>query len=91
VALREVRHRRVQLKQLLDETLTQAFNFGVHQNRCWVQGVVTAVGSMTDFNALLMRMALVVKQNLSTNPSPMGLLCTVGIMLQPNRITPLVK
>jgi hypothetical protein len=53
VALREVRHRRVQLKQLLDETLTQAFNFGVHQNRCWVQGVVTAVGSMTDFNALL--------------------------------------
>jgi len=53
VALREVRHRRVQLKQVLDETLTQAFNLGLHHNRCWVQGVVRQVDSMGDFNALL--------------------------------------
>jgi hypothetical protein len=53
VALREVRHRRVQLKQLLDETLTQAFNFGTHHNDCWVQGKPTEIGSITDFNALL--------------------------------------
>ena len=53
VALREVRHRRVQLKQLLDETLTQAFNFGTHHNACWVLGKPTEIGSIPDFNALL--------------------------------------
>jgi hypothetical protein len=53
IALREVRHRRVQLKELLDETLTQAFNFGIHHNDCWVQGKPTEIGSITDFNALL--------------------------------------
>lgn|GEM_PF-84387 len=53
VALREVRHRRVQLKQLLDETLTQAFNFGTHHNACWVQGEAIEISSLTDFNALL--------------------------------------
>ena len=53
IALREVRHRRVQLKELLDETLTQAFNFGTHHNDCWVEGKPAEIGSITDFNALL--------------------------------------
>ncbi|MBD1915005.1 MULTISPECIES: hypothetical protein [Cyanophyceae] len=53
VALREVRHRRLQLKQLLDDTLTQAFNFGTHHNACWVEGKPHEIGSVTDFNALL--------------------------------------
>ncbi|QQE67719.1 hypothetical protein GFS31_44320 (plasmid) [Leptolyngbya sp. BL0902] len=53
VALREVRHRRLQLKQLLDDTLAQAFNFGTHHNACWVEGEPQAIGSVTDFNALL--------------------------------------
>jgi hypothetical protein len=53
VALREVRHRRLQLKQLLDDTLTQAFNFGTHHNACWVDGKPHDIGSVTDFNALL--------------------------------------
>jgi hypothetical protein len=53
VALREVRHRRLQLKQLLDDTLAQAFNFGHHHNACWVEGQPQAIGSLTDFNALL--------------------------------------
>ncbi|MGB3138778.1 MAG: hypothetical protein WBB18_18355, partial [Nodosilinea sp.] len=53
VALREVRHRRLQLKQLLDDTLTQAFNFGTHHNACWVEGKPHKIGSVTDFNALL--------------------------------------
>ncbi|MGB7315632.1 MAG: hypothetical protein WA939_22080 [Nodosilinea sp.] len=53
VALREVRHRRLQLKQLLDDTLTQAFNFGTHHNACWVEGKPHEIGSVADFNALL--------------------------------------
>ncbi|NEQ47451.1 MAG: hypothetical protein F6K00_29485 [Leptolyngbya sp. SIOISBB] len=53
VAAREVRHRRVQLKQLLDETLVQAFNFGTHHNACWVEGKLTEISSLTNFNALL--------------------------------------
>ena len=53
VALREVRHRRLQLKQLLDDTLTQAFNFGTHHNACWVEGKPHEIGTVTDFNALL--------------------------------------
>nr|WP_239124668.1 hypothetical protein [Leptolyngbya sp. CCY15150] len=53
VALREVRHRRLQLKQLLDDTLSQAFNFGTHHNACWVEGKPQGIGSVTDFNALL--------------------------------------
>ena len=55
VALREVRHRRLQLKQLLDDTLTQAFNFGTHHNACWVGGKPHEIVSVTDFNALLSR------------------------------------
>jgi len=53
VAAREVRHRRVQLKQLLDETLVQAFNFGTHHNACWVEGKWKEISSLTSFNALL--------------------------------------
>lgn len=53
VAAREVRHRRVQLKQLLDETLVQAFNFGTHHNACWVEGKLKEISSLTSFNALL--------------------------------------
>lgn len=53
IALREVRHRRLQLKELLDETLTQAFNFGTHHNACWVEGKPAEIGSTPDFNALL--------------------------------------
>ncbi|MFH7241628.1 MAG: hypothetical protein ACHWZW_02150 [Spirulina sp.] len=53
VALREVRHRRLQLKQLLDDTLAQAFNFATHHNACWVEGQPQDIGSVTDFNALL--------------------------------------
>ncbi|MEL7314606.1 MAG: hypothetical protein AAFN08_06605 [Cyanobacteria bacterium J06559_3] len=53
VAAREVRHRRVQLKQLLDETLMQAFDFGTHYNACWVEGKSTGISSLTSFNVLL--------------------------------------
>ena len=53
VALREVRHRRLQLKQLLDDTLAQAFNFGTHHNACWVEGQPQTISSVTGFNALL--------------------------------------
>lgn len=53
VALREVRHRRMQLKQLLDETLSQAFNLSTHHNTCWVDGEVTPIVKLMDFNAVL--------------------------------------
>lgn len=53
VARREVRHRLVQAQHLLDDTLSQAFNFAVHQNLCWVGGERIQVENATDFNGLL--------------------------------------
>jgi hypothetical protein len=53
VARREVRHRLIQAQQLLDDTLGQSFNFAVHHNPCWVEGELTQVDSVTDFNGLL--------------------------------------
>ncbi len=53
VALKEVRHRRLQLKQLLDDTLTQAFNFALHHNLCWVEGKIQPIANVQEFNALL--------------------------------------
>jgi hypothetical protein len=53
IARREVRHRRSQLKQLLDDTLTQSLNFALHGNDCWVQGETTPVASTPQFNGVL--------------------------------------
>jgi len=51
VARREVRYRLVQAEQLLDVTLSQAFD--VADNRCWIQGKQETISHVTDFNAKL--------------------------------------
>ena len=53
VARREVRHRLVQAKRLLDETLSQAFNVADRQNICWIEGQQESIGNLTAFNAKL--------------------------------------
>lgn len=53
VARREVRHRLVQAKRLLDEALSRTFNLAGDETVCWVQGVQEAITHTTDFNAKL--------------------------------------
>jgi len=52
VARREVRHRLVQARRLLDETISQAFDVA-NQNTCWIQGQPESIGHITAFNAKL--------------------------------------
>ena len=53
VARREVRHRLVQAKRLLDETLSQVFDVADSQNICWIQGQQEAIAHITAFNVKL--------------------------------------
>ena len=53
VARREVRHRLVQAKRLLDESLSQTFRFTGGQTVCWIQGKQQLIHHTTDFNAEL--------------------------------------
>lgn len=53
VARREVRHRLVQAKRLLDESLNQAFNLADEATSCWVQGEQENILHSTDFNVKL--------------------------------------
>ncbi len=53
VARREVRHRLVQAKRLLDESLNQTFNLAHGETVCWVQGIQEQISHTTDFNAKL--------------------------------------
>lgn len=53
VARREVYYRLFQTKQLLDETLSQAFDVMGDGGACWIQGVRTQLSHATDFNAQL--------------------------------------
>jgi len=53
VARREVRHRLVQARRLLDETLSQAFIVADRQNTCWIQGQQESISHITAFNAKL--------------------------------------
>ncbi|GAA6618147.1 hypothetical protein [Scytonema sp. NUACC26] len=53
VARLEVRYRLIQAEQLLDETLSQAFDIRENHNLCWIQGKQEAIGHITDFNAKL--------------------------------------
>ena len=53
VARREVRHRLVQAKRLLDETLSQAFSVADRQNICWIEGQPESIGHITAFNTKL--------------------------------------
>lgn len=53
VARREVRHRLVQAKRLLDESLNQAFNLAHGETVCWIQGTQEQISHTTDFNAKL--------------------------------------
>jgi hypothetical protein len=53
VARREVRHRLVQAKRLLDEILSQTFNVSSAKTLCWIQGKQVDVCHGTEFNARL--------------------------------------
>jgi len=53
VARREVRYRVQEAEQLLNDTLKQAFNIADHSNLCWVQGEISPMDRVTDFNAKL--------------------------------------
>lgn len=54
VARSEVRYRLVQAEQLLDETLSWAFDVAANQSRCWIGGKQeTTISHITDFNAKL--------------------------------------
>ncbi|MDW8413813.1 MAG: hypothetical protein RMM17_14160 [Acidobacteriota bacterium] len=51
VARTEVRHRLIQIRQLLDQAITQAFD--VTRATCWMQGEETAISSFREFNSKL--------------------------------------
>jgi hypothetical protein len=53
VARREVRYRVQEAEQLLNDTVNQAFNIADNRNLCWVQGEVSPMDRVTDFNAKL--------------------------------------
>jgi hypothetical protein len=53
VARREVRYRVQEAEQLLDDTLNLAFKIADRSNLCWVQGEVSPLDRVTDFNAKL--------------------------------------
>jgi len=53
VARLEVRHRLVHAERLLDETLSQAFDFTQHQNQCWLEGKSDFIDRVTNFKSKL--------------------------------------
>jgi hypothetical protein len=53
VAKREVRQRLVEAEQLLNETVTLAFNWSAQKNTCWIDGQLTAIESSRSFQSAL--------------------------------------
>ena len=53
VARREVRYRVQEAEQLLNDTVSQAFNIAENASLCWVQGELSPMDRVTDFNAKL--------------------------------------
>ena len=53
VARREVRHRLVQAKRLLDESLSQTFRMTEEETVCWIHGKQQIIHHTTDFNTKL--------------------------------------
>jgi hypothetical protein len=53
VARREVRQRLIEAERLLDETLSQAFNWLEGQNLCWIEGQQEHIGYARVFQAKL--------------------------------------
>lgn len=53
VARKEVRYRLVQAEQLLDETLSQAFDVAAPKICCWIQGKQETISHVTDLNGKL--------------------------------------
>jgi hypothetical protein len=53
VARREVRYRLVQAEELLDESLSQAFDVAENSNVCWIQGKRETIRHVRDLNAQL--------------------------------------
>jgi hypothetical protein len=53
VARKEVRYRLVQAEQLLDETLSQAFDVADPKSCCWIQGKQETISHVTDLNGKL--------------------------------------
>lgn len=53
VARREVQYRLLHTKQLLDQSLSQAFDLSINQNVCWIQGKQEVISHVTHFNAKL--------------------------------------
>jgi hypothetical protein len=53
VARREVKQRLVEAERLLDETLTQAFDWSEGQNNCWVEGESLEISHTKAFRAML--------------------------------------
>ena len=53
VARREVRYRLVQAEELLDESLSQAFDVAENRNLCWIQGKRKTLSHVTDISARL--------------------------------------
>jgi hypothetical protein len=53
VARREVRYRLVQAEELLDESLSQAFDVVANHNQCWIDGRLENLSRTTDLNAKL--------------------------------------
>ncbi|MCT7984521.1 hypothetical protein NG796_14565 [Laspinema sp. A4] len=53
VARREVRYRLVQAEELLDESLSQAFDVSENRNLCWIQGKQETLTHVTDISARL--------------------------------------
>ncbi|MEA5525145.1 hypothetical protein [Nodularia spumigena] len=52
VARKEVNYRLLEAEQSLDENLSQSFSIGINQ-KCWVEGKLTKLNNVTDFNGKL--------------------------------------
>jgi hypothetical protein len=53
VARKEVKHRLSEAENLLDETISQAFDWSSNKNLCWIEGVSTSVTSFRGFQSEL--------------------------------------
>jgi hypothetical protein len=53
VARKEIKHRLVEAERLLDETLSQVFDWSEGQNSCWVEGEQVEIQNARTFQAML--------------------------------------
>jgi hypothetical protein len=53
VARREVKHRLIDAERLLNDTLSQAFNWSKGQNQCWMAGSLIDVSNTRNFQGFL--------------------------------------